>query len=330
MEKGHNKVQKSKIFNTLEEVRHHQATYGGRVSILKRFHGTVVDEYSDLDFGLTVEAATKSEWVEDEKKYYILNVSDCATLNNGFRYIKELLLQHHNFKMYRDYKSLVDNGIEVFSVKTDAFTIKAINPTVKASIDFHDKIGGWRVSKYENINLPTDLYKYQYNTEMKIDVPTCERVELNDEWDCDAMCDIFEEKKRVMIRANLPGSGKSYACEQMRNRGHNVLFVCPTNKLVQKYGSSGVTINRFFSISIKNTESKIEKFDDSAYDTIVFDEIYFSDIQKMARIKKYCDANPDKIIIATGDTSQLQPINELSNQFEYAEYADNCINQIFK
>ena len=40
--------------------------------------------------------------------------------------------------------------------------------------------------------------------------------------------------------------------------------------------------------------------------------------------------NPDKIIIATGDTSQLQPINELSNQFEYAEYADNCINQISK
>jgi hypothetical protein len=50
----------------------------------------------------------------------------------------------------------------------------------------------------------------------------------------------------------------------------------------------------------------------------------------MARIKNYCDRNPDKIIIATGDTSQLQPINELSNQFEYAEYADNCINQIFK
>ena len=40
--------------------------------------------------------------------------------------------------------------------------------------------------------------------------------------------------------------------------------------------------------------------------------------------------NPENIIIATGDTSQLQPINELSNQFEYAEYADNCINQIFK
>ena len=48
---------------------------------------------------------------------------------------------------------------------------------------------------------------------MTIEVPTFERVEITDEWDCDEMCKIFEEKRRVMIRANLPGSGKSYACE---------------------------------------------------------------------------------------------------------------------
>jgi transcription elongation factor S-II len=40
------------------------------------------------------------------------------------KYIKELLLQRHSFKMYTDYQSLIENGIEVFSVKTDAFTIK--------------------------------------------------------------------------------------------------------------------------------------------------------------------------------------------------------------
>ena len=144
------------------------------------------------------------------------------------------------------------------------------------------------------------------------------------------MCDMFEEK-RVMIRASLPGCGKSYACEHMRNRGHNVLFVCPTHRLVQKYGSSGVTTNRCFSICIANTDTTtMKKFDDSAYDTIVFDEIYFSDIQKLAIIKKYCEENQDKIIIATGDTSQLEPINSLSNQFTYDYYSDDCINQIFK
>ena len=87
--------------------------------------------------------------------------------------------------------------------------------------------------KREDIKLPSDTYKHQVNHEMKIAIPTFERVEIKDEWNCDEMCDIFEEKRRVMIRANLPGSGKSYACEHMKDRGHNVLFVCPTNKLVQ-------------------------------------------------------------------------------------------------
>ena len=125
----------------------------------------------------------------------------------------------------------------VLKQKTDAFTIKSTDlDNAKACIARnHGDIGGWRCSKEENINLPSDTYKYQLNYEIKIKIPTFERVELNNEWDCDKKCDIFEEKKRVMIRANLPGSGKSYACEHMKTRDHNVLFVCPTNKLVQKY-----------------------------------------------------------------------------------------------
>ena len=99
--------------------------------------------------------------------------------------------------MYRDYKCLVDNGIEVFSVKTDAFTIKSSDlETAKVYLKFGKDIGGWRWSKNDNINFPIDLYKYQYNNEINIDVPAFERVALNDEWDCNAMCDIFEEKEK--------------------------------------------------------------------------------------------------------------------------------------
>jgi hypothetical protein len=101
LERGQNKVQKSKICNTLEEARHHQATYGGRVSILKKFHSEVIAEICELDSGEDAEATTKTDWIEYTNKYYILNVSDCATLQIGFRYIKELLLQHHNFKNVR-------------------------------------------------------------------------------------------------------------------------------------------------------------------------------------------------------------------------------------
>ena len=61
----------------------------------------------------------------------------------------------------------------------------------------------------------------------------------------------------------------------------------------------------------------------------MFDEIYLADIRMVAKIKKFCIEHPDKIIIATGDTCQLDPINEYTNTKNYEEYADECINQIF-
>ena len=119
---------------------------------------------------------------------------------------------------------------------------------------------------------------------------------------------MFEQHKRVMIRAELAGSGKSYACEKMRARGHNVIFVCPTNVLAEKYKEHGCTLNKFFGIGLTE-ESKVTRFDDTNYDTIVFDEIFFYSVRRLARIKRYCEENPEKIVIATGDTKQLKAID---------------------
>ena len=63
-----------------------------------------------------------NEDTKNKGKYYVLNVADHAVLKNGYRYIKELLLQYHNYRIYKDYNTLRKNDIEVFSVKTDAFT----------------------------------------------------------------------------------------------------------------------------------------------------------------------------------------------------------------
>ena len=96
-------------------------------------------------------------------------------------------------------------------------------------------------------------------------------ITLQDEYDMDTICRHFEEKKRIMIRAEYAGCGKSYACKQLEQREHKVL-VCPTNKLASNYGENGVTINRFFSIGTTE-DSKMAKFDDSSYDTIVCDDL---------------------------------------------------------
>ena len=56
---------------------------------------------------------------------------------------------------------------------------------------------------------------------------------------------------------------------------------------------------------------------------------YFSVVQKLANIKHYCNNNPDKIIVTTGDTKKLPPIAPFANQHEYSSYADHCIDSIF-
>ena len=42
--------------------------------------------------------------------------------------------------------------------------------------------------------MPSDVYKQQVNYEMKIAIPTFERIEIKDEWDCEEMCKIFERR----------------------------------------------------------------------------------------------------------------------------------------
>ena len=62
----------------------------------------------------------------------------------------------------------------------------------------------------------------------------------------------------------------------------------------------------------------------------VFDEVYFlADPRKLIRIKKFCDANPSKIIIAIGDTLQLECISEITNTHDYDYYSNTCIDMIF-
>ena len=73
-------------------------------------------------------------------------------------------------------------------------------------------------------------------------------------------------------------------------------------------------------------ESKLARFDDSPYNTIVFDEIFFYNTRNLCRIKRYCEQNPEKIIIATGDTCQLKAIDPILNQLNYNEYMNHCVN----
>jgi hypothetical protein len=130
----------------------------------------------------------------------------------------------------------------------------------------------------EDINYPYEKLTVRQARGFSYSKPTTTEVKVKDEWNSDELCDIFEKHRRVMVKAEYAGCGKSFACKAMEKRGHKMLFVCPTNKLAQNNNEHGITLHNFFGIGM-HADRMVSKFDASAYDVIVFDEIYFANIQ---------------------------------------------------
>ena len=164
LEKSTNTVSRSYAFDSLREALYYQQQVGGKINKVSSFYDEEVDNGND-DVGEYIEK-------ESDKTYYCLTVSDRATLRNGYIYIKELLLQHHNHKMHENYSALITNHIDVWSVKTDAFTIRKdhLNLAKKKVLQFNDHIGGWRHEKGKHIVEPRDEHKAKVNTLMPIPV----------------------------------------------------------------------------------------------------------------------------------------------------------------
>ena len=75
---------------------------------------------------------------------------------------------------------------------------------------------------------------------------------------------------------------------------------------------------------------KLSEFDHSKFNCIVFDETYMNSLYILNRIREFVNHSPNKIIIGAGDLKQLPPIEDLTKTRKPDEYADDCINQIFK
>ena len=99
---------------------------------------------------------------------------------------------------------------------------------MKTLLNFTVGIGNWRVSKTEEIKFPIGRWDMRENNEIVVEALNVNKIELT------LIYNLFEEHRRVMIRAECAGSGKSFCCEHMLHKGHKLLFVCPTKVLSQK------------------------------------------------------------------------------------------------
>ena len=316
MEKGENKKSQSRVYTNLNEALHKQKLYGGRLYVINELEMEDVNE----------------EEVERKRddKYYVSDVSESRKLMNGFRYIKEQLLQNHNFRMYKAYKALKENNVRVYAVKTDAYHIHK-NDVRKARrvLDFHNGIGGWRLERDGDIKPLTVRYSWKHNELPKIPVYENKTLVVDNEWDALEICKMILPYRTCLIRAKFAGSGKSHICKQFEKLGYKTLFVVPQNMLTQEIESFAITLNKFFSIPVHKGD-ELPIFDHSKYPVIVFDEIYMANPYIQHKIHKFKLNNPDKIIIGAGDVKQLPSIQSVSNTQPADVYMNKCLNISFK
>ena len=311
LEKQTNTVRKSIVFSQMIDAFYYQEKYGGDINVLRHME-CCDDDGDDRCIG----------------KHYVLNLSDTQTLKNGYKFVKELLLQNHNHSMNVAYERLIKNDVRVYSVKTDAFVVDKCNVgKVRGLLKFGDDIGDWR--QCNKFNFPSKSFDKKVAFKEEITEYFNKTGVVKDEWNTR---EIVEEHilptKRLMIRGEVAGTGKSYICQYMSEMGYKVVFAVPTNNLKQECGAEAYTINKFFGISYG--DERIVRLDYEEYDVIVFDEIIFHSVGKWSLIWDFCLNNPDKIVIATGDTKQLKNPESISNVFGFEEYADHCIDLIFE
>ena len=192
--------------------------------------------------------------------------------------------------MYQDYHQLIRHGMQVYSVKANAFTRSQHNEEKARQILKTNQggIGKWRISKEVGVILPSVIYQQQATEACEIATPENIELKIQDEYDMPDIIGKITQAKHVMVRATYAGSGKSYICEKLADMGQRVLFVSPTNKLVQKYGREAVIVNKSLGTSIG--EEKMEVTDHTGYDAVVFGEVYFNGLGVLnsIRVKGIC------------------------------------------
>lgn len=281
-----------------------------------------VEEYDEFEGKMMTKYNAKSD-----KKLYFTIESETIQFTSGFKYIKELLMQMYKFDMQIEISNLQSQGVKVYSIKTDALVIDEEH---KDKVIYSDKIGGWRLEDktFDDINLPTTKYEIDINEYVAPEpLPTLNYIQIDDERDTNEINNKIDEYDKVMITADIAGSGKSYI---FKNSNYRVLFTTPTNKLAletKKDGFKCVTLDVLIGSNIFRNEFTKE-FDTSEYDLIIFDEIYFHSINKLQAIYKYMLKNTDKKFGATGDIFQLETIEKSCNNVK-KDYYEHCLSIMF-
>jgi hypothetical protein len=235
------------------------------------------------------------------------------------------------------YKRAIKVARPIVAVKTDALTFAGLEADVKKEHTF-EGIGQWGV-KVGSAKLPDIPHKVRSSTfvPVALDALPVVKLHIEDEWNRAEMGTLLDSNNFVLLRGDLPGVGKTDALKHHCDK-KTTLFVASVNKLAFDLRASGfqaVTADKLLGLHVGDENAHdIRGMNVDAFTTIVFDEIFFHGVPKLARIKDFTlrhENLPNQMprkFYATGDPYQNPPIETLSVSNTRAYY-DDAVSSIF-
>ena len=221
LEKSKNSSQRSFVCDDFNEAISLQAEAGGKLNMMSRHTAKWVEEFDEIG----VWCRDREVCEKHDSLYYLLNVVDRCELSNGFRFIKEMLLQYHNFKMQCAYQKLIDNNVKVLSTKCDAFVVDCSGfnkfglRKTQQLLGFHDGIGGWKLAKTHNETHHTgkQLYEQKKCEYVEIPIVKSKRVNIINEYDENELVELVEKHRCLTIKARFAGAGSPPSARTWRD-----------------------------------------------------------------------------------------------------------------
>ena len=193
-------------------------------------------------------------------------------------------------------------------------------------ITFDNKIGGL---KYETNKYIIDTkIQMKENEPVTFNKPKINIITVDDEYNVDVIKKKVDGLNNLLILGKYAGVGKTTLAVKL---GTKILIISPYNALCQEHNKNGfddITYDTLFGHVVKFKEvPNFNRVDISEYDLIVFDEIMLYNVKQLMNIMYFIDLNPNKRIIATGDSDQNTPFMNILNQYEYTlkQYLCNCV-----
>ncbi len=139
------------------------------------------------------------------------------------------------------YNKLINKGVKVYCIKTDAFYVdkSAVNVVKEMGI-IGTEIGQYKISK-KKLCMPMTGFIKRYNELIPLCVQGFETVLINDEYDTEEITGHIQNGGVVCKGAG--GTGKSYGASKVNL---NKLWITPNNLLAQEKDGEAITFTTFF------------------------------------------------------------------------------------